>query len=133
MKSSLLYFLLVVIPVVVVLKVLQAGEHISGLVVTAPAASGGAPSSIPQVSLLIAQIALIIGFSRLLGSWFRKLHQPQVIGEMIAGVMLGPSLLGWIFPRVSAVLFPDASIGFLSGLSQVGLILFMFLVGLQLD
>jgi Kef-type K+ transport system membrane component KefB len=133
MKASLLYVLLVVIPVIVVLKVLQAGEHLSGVVITAPAGSRGAPASLPEVALLIAQIAVIIGFSRLLGSWFRKLHQPQVIGEMIAGVMLGPSLLGWIFPRVSSALFPDASIGLLNGLSQVGLIFFMFLVGLQLD
>jgi hypothetical protein len=133
MKAALVYILLVLAPVAVVLKVLQAGEHLSGMAVSAQAASGPAPSSLPQIALLMAQIAVIIGFSRLLGSWFGKLRQPQVIGEMIAGVMLGPSLLGWIFPRVSAVLFPDSSIGLLNGLSQVGLIFFMFLVGLQLD
>src|SRR5262245_33498811 len=83
--------------------------------------------------LLIAQIGVILIVARLAGWLFRKLHQPRVIGEMVAGIMLGPSLLGWVAPGASAALFPAASMGYLNALSQVGLLLFMFLVGLELD
>lgn len=82
---------------------------------------------------LIIQIGVILFVARLVGWGFRKIHQPQVMGEMIAGIMLGPSLLGWLAPGVSAALFPPASLGFLNALSQIGLLLFMFLVGLEFD
>jgi Kef-type K+ transport system membrane component KefB len=52
---------------------------------------------------------------------------------MFAGILLGPSLLGWVAPQVSAYLFPASSLGFLSALSQVGVIVFMFLVGLGIN
>ncbi|MBI1762351.1 MAG: cation:proton antiporter [Acidobacteria bacterium] len=83
--------------------------------------------------LLLAQIAIILSAARLLGWLFRKLHQPRVIGEMLAGILLGPSLLGWAAPNLSAALFPAASLPALSALSQLGLLLFMFLIGLELD
>lgn len=87
----------------------------------------------PSFSLLIVQIGTILVVARLVGWLFRKLHQPRVIGEMVAGILLGPSLMGWVAPQVSASLFPPDSLGHLSLLSQVGLLLFMFLVGLELD
>ena len=83
--------------------------------------------------LLILQIGTILIVARLVGWLFGKLHQPRVIGEMVAGIMLGPSLLGWLAPGLSAALFPPDSLGYLNALSQVGLLLFMFLVGLELD
>src|SRR5881394_507718 len=55
------------------------------------------------------------------------------MGEMVAGILLGPSLLGWLSPGISAALFPPASLGFLNSLSQIGLLLFMFLVGAELN
>jgi Kef-type K+ transport system membrane component KefB len=63
---------------------------------------------------------------------FKKIHQPQVIGEMAAGILLGPSLLGWVAPDLSAHLFPAGSLGYLNALSQIGLVLFMFVVGVSL-
>ena len=86
----------------------------------------------PDMLLLIMQIAVILVTARLVGRVFRRIHQPQVIGEMATGILLGPSLLGWVAPGVSATLFPAASLGFLSMLSQIGLVIFMFLVGLEL-
>ena len=83
--------------------------------------------------LLLAQIAVILIVARLMGWLFRKLHQPRVIGEMVAGILLGPSLLGWAAPTVFAALFPPESLGSLNSLSQIGLLLFMFLIGLELD
>ncbi len=85
------------------------------------------------ILLLIIQIAVIIITSRVIGLAFRKIHQPQVVGEMVAGIILGPSVLGWLAPHVSAFIFPAASLKFLNTLSQLGLLLFMFIVGLELD
>src|SRR5215471_8867056 len=83
--------------------------------------------------LLILQIGIILITARLIGSLFRKFHQPRVVGEMFAGILLGPSLLGWVAPQASAYLFPASSLGFLNALSQVGVIVFMFLVGLGIN
>lgn len=87
----------------------------------------------PSPLLLLAQIAIILFCARVLGRALGLIGQPKVVGEMVAGLMLGPSLLGWIAPSVSATLFPAASLGFLNALSQIGLLFFMFLVGLELD
>jgi Kef-type K+ transport system membrane component KefB len=86
-----------------------------------------------SLTLLLVQIVVILVVSRLMGMLFRRIHQPHVIGEMVAGIMLGPSLLGWLAPGLSAQLFPPESLEYLNVLSQIGLILFMFLVGLELD
>lgn len=83
--------------------------------------------------VLTLQIAVILGAARLLGAGFRSVGQPQVIGEMVAGLLLGPSLLGWAAPSASAALFPAAGLPFLEALSEIGIVLFMFLIGLELD
>lgn len=82
---------------------------------------------------LVLQIAVILAAARVVGFLFQKIQQPQVMGEMVAGILLGPSLLGWVAPGVSAALFPPASLGYLNALSQVGLVVFMFVVGLALN
>ena len=85
------------------------------------------------LALLLAQIVTIIFVARLFGWICMKMKQPSVIGEMIAGIVLGPSLLGLYFPEFSAFLFPKESLGNLQFLSQIGLILFMYIVGMELD
>jgi len=85
------------------------------------------------VALILAQVVTIIFVSRIFGFIFGKIHQPTVIGEIIAGIALGPSLLGILFPDFSLALFPVNSLVNLSLISQVGLVLFMFMVGMELD
>lgn len=85
------------------------------------------------LAILLAQIVTIIFVARFFGWVFKKIGQPTVIGEIIAGIVLGPSLIGMYFPEFSATLFPTQSLGNLQFLSQIGLILFMFVIGMELD
>src|SRR4051812_34036789 len=85
------------------------------------------------ILVLLLQLALILALSRLMGWLFGYFRQPQVMGEMIAGIMLGPSVFGWIAPDFSQQIFPPESVPYLSVLSQIGVIFFLFLVGLELD
>ncbi len=83
--------------------------------------------------LFIAQALLIVCAARLVGLVAKRLRQPMVIAEIVAGIALGPSLLGWLFPEFSAAVFPKSALGTLNLMSQVGLLFFMFLVGLEFD
>ena len=83
--------------------------------------------------LFVVQAVLVIVTSRVLGATARRFGQPLVIAEIAAGILLGPSFLGWLLPGVEAAIFPAKSMQLLGLLSQIGLILFMFLVGLEFD
>src|SRR6188472_2344966 len=84
------------------------------------------------VSVLLA-MAVIMVTARVVGALFAKLNQPAVIGEVVGGILLGPSLLGRIAPDLQASLLrPDAT-PLLGVIAQLGVILYMFLVGLELD
>ena len=85
------------------------------------------------LAVLLLQIIVIIACARLFGFLFKKIGQPAVIGEIVAGIVLGPSIVGAYFPEISHFLFPAASLSTLSFLSQIGLILFMFIIGMELD
>ena len=85
------------------------------------------------LAILLAQILTIILVARFFGWFFKKIGQPTVIGEILAGILLGPSLVGLYFPEFSHALFPKESLGNLQFLSQIGLILFMFVIGMELD
>lgn len=85
------------------------------------------------LAILLLQIITIIIVARFFGWVFRKIGQPTVIGEIVAGIFLGPSLVGLYFPEYSGMLFPKESLGNLQFLSQIGLILFMFVIGMELD
>lgn len=85
------------------------------------------------LAILLLQIIAIIITARVFGFICKKIKQPTVIGEMVAGIVLGPSIVGTYMPEVSGFLFPEASKPNLQFLSQIGLILFMFVVGMELD
>jgi len=118
-----------------------AALRVLGETLRAPAPSSstavfGAPHGPENVSTLphvLLALALIIVAARGMGALFRRVRQPPVIGEMIAGILLGPSLLGRFAPDASAFLFPPSVTPLLGIIAQVGVVLFMFLVGLELD
>ena len=85
------------------------------------------------IGILLLQIIAILIVCRIFGWLFLKIGQPTVIGEIVAGIVLGPSVLGNLLPDVSAFLFPPESLWNITILSQFGLILFMFAIGMELD
>ncbi|MCC6234338.1 MAG: cation:proton antiporter [Verrucomicrobiales bacterium] len=88
--------------------------------------------SAPELSVaFFLQMAVILGTCRLVGLAARRIGQPQVVGEMIAGVLLGPSLLGLFLPELQAALFPKDSLKVLYVGAQLGVGLYMFLVGTE--
>lgn len=108
--------------------------------VAAPLAGAGTEAAAPPVRAaddtllhVLLALAVVIVAARLLGALFARLHQPPVIGEVLAGLLLGPSLLGRVAPAAYGFLLPAQISPYLGVLSQVGVILYMFLVGLELD
>jgi Kef-type K+ transport system membrane component KefB len=118
---------------------LWIGSAGSGLVAPPPGAGvvqfGEAAAKTESHTLLHVLVALLVVIlaSRALGAVFRYVNQPPVIGEVVAGILLGPSLLGRVAPEVSAYILPTTVAPYLSVVAQVGVILYMFLVGLALD
>ncbi len=82
---------------------------------------------------LLTALTAVVLLGRLLGRLFAALGQPPVIGEVVAGIVLGPSLLGWIAPSLYAFVLPPAVMPSLSVLANLGVVLYMFLVGLELN
>jgi Kef-type K+ transport system membrane component KefB len=85
------------------------------------------------LSVLLLQIIVIIVVAGLFGGLFRRLGQPPVMGEMVAGIVMGPSVLGLFFPEAMSFIFPQSSLETLRSLSQIGVVLFMFVVGMELN
>jgi Kef-type K+ transport system membrane component KefB len=86
-----------------------------------------------SIAILLLQIVAILFIARIFGYLFVKIGQPSVIGEIVAGIFLGPSVLARFFPGVSSFLFSPESLGNINILSQIGLIFFMFVIGMELD
>lgn len=85
------------------------------------------------IPLVLLDVAIVVVAARLAGHLFRRLGQPAVIGEIAAGIALGPTLLGLLPGDLDTVLFPPEVRGHLSVIAQLGLALFMFIVGLEID
>lgn len=101
--------------------------------VAARAASGATPAGSEVLLHVLLALVVVIIAARVCGALVKRLRQPPVMGEVLAGILLGPSLLGHVSPTAMSYLLPPSVAPFLSVLAQVGVILFMFLVGLELD
>ncbi|WP_152566729.1 cation:proton antiporter domain-containing protein [Porphyromonas crevioricanis] len=92
-----------------------------------------AEHTISPIGLLLLQIIVILSVARFVGWIFNRIGQPTVIGEILSGIILGPSLLGAVWPEAFQFLFPEHSLGSIGLLSEIGLILFMFAIGMELS
>src|SRR5689334_21609854 len=117
------YLAMVVVPVVVAFFLLRSSPDGGA---TATGHPGGAPD--PVAKLLFA-LPVIFLACRLLSALARRLAQPTVIGEIFAGILLGPSFLGWVWPAAYHWIFPDYLASTINTFAQIGLVIFMFLVG----
>ena len=134
-SASVLYTLMLAAAVVLFLLVRSYGEALS------PSATEGAPTATateaPAHSAILLHVLLalvvVIACGQLLGKLFAWLEQPPVIGEVLAGILLGPSLLGHIWPSGYEYLLPQEVAPYLGLIAQIGIILYMFTVGLELD
>jgi Kef-type K+ transport system membrane component KefB len=144
-KYLLSYIIALLLGLLAVYWILNAGKQLESTVFTPHPVNHSLQGYIAEIksvfgetlrldlSILIIQIITILGVSRAIGLLFARIGQPTVIGEILAGIILGPSLLGSWQPDLFQYLFPPASLPNLKFLSQIGLILFMFVVGMELD
>ena len=136
-REVLIYGLLLSVSVLIYLLIRAHGERLP-LPTRAPAQLGyvagpaGGHDAYVMLHILVA-LAVVIALTRAGAMLFRFLHQPAVVGEIIAGIILGPSLLGSVWPAAFAYLLPPMVAPFLDVLAQLGIMLYMFLVGLELD
>ncbi len=138
-RNYLPYLLLLLVFVAGVWLILVAGSRLNPAnpmaTTPAPVSTTGAlwENFRSPLSILLTQIIVILILAGLFRRLFRTIGQPPVMGEMIAGIVLGPSVLGLLFPQAMAFLFPAPSLETLRLLSQIGVVLFMFIVGMELD
>src|SRR5215203_515664 len=83
--------------------------------------------------LFFLQLAVILFAVRMVGALARKIGQPAVVGEMVAGILLGPSLLGWTLPNIQGHLLPAASKPIIYVVCQIGIVMYMFVVGAEFE
>jgi Kef-type K+ transport system membrane component KefB len=82
---------------------------------------------------VLPALVVVLVAARVVDAIFRTLHQPQVMGEVVAGILLGPSFFGWLAPGLASQVLSVSVAPYLAVISQVGVVLYMFLVGLELD
>jgi Kef-type K+ transport system membrane component KefB/nucleotide-binding universal stress UspA family protein len=98
-------------------------------------AGNGASGSGKSEALLVAQVLLLLVVGRVLGEGMQRIGQPALMGTLLAGIILGPSLFGWLWPSVQHFLFPkdEAQKGMIDGLSQIGILMLLLLTGMETD
>jgi Kef-type K+ transport system membrane component KefB/nucleotide-binding universal stress UspA family protein len=118
---------LAVAAILIATAAFAAAEKTSGGAGNAPAGAGEA--------ILVAQIALLLLIGRGLGEIMQRLGQPSVVGQLLAGLILGPSLFGWVWPGAHGVIFPESATqkNLIAGLSNVGVMLLLLLTGMETD
>ncbi|HLM23952.1 MAG TPA: cation:proton antiporter [Pyrinomonadaceae bacterium] len=140
-RHYLPYFIMLLVFVGGVWLILASGSRLepANAIAAAPASAPPSPAGVlwgnfrTSLSILLTQIIVILIIAGLFRRLFRAIHQPPVMGEMIAGIVLGPSVLGLIYPDALSFLFPASSLETLRLLSQIGVVLFMFIVGMELN
>ena len=138
-KKHLKLYLLITLPLLAAIiflllkgKQLESSSLVSEIK-TATSQNHFVESAKHPLAIMLLQIIVILSVARVVGYIFSRIGQQSVIGEITAGIILGPSLLGWLMPGAFNFLFPASSLPNLQLLSQIGFVLFMFIIGMELD
>ena len=112
-----------------------AHQTATGAAAHGQAAGNGASGSGRAEGLLVAEVLLLLVVGRLLGEAMQRFGQPALMGQLLAGIVLGPSLFGWLWPQAQTFLFPSdpAQKGMIDGLSQIGILMLLLLTGMETD
>jgi Kef-type K+ transport system membrane component KefB/nucleotide-binding universal stress UspA family protein len=99
------------------------------------AAGNGSSGTGRAEGILVAEVLLLIIVGRLLGEGMQRIGQPALMGQLLAGIILGPSLFGWVWPQAQQFIFPhdEAQKGMIDGLSQIGILMLLLLTGMETD
>jgi Kef-type K+ transport system membrane component KefB/nucleotide-binding universal stress UspA family protein len=99
------------------------------------AAGNGSSGTGKAEGILVAEILLLLVVGRVLGEGMQRIGQPALMGALLAGILLGPSLFGWVWPQAQHFIFPrdDAQKGMIDGLSQAGILMLLLLTGMETD
>jgi len=127
------YLVMMVASIAIYYSIHLKGQAQFGVVQAVSQDGSAAQGKIDYLLHVLLALFVVIVTARAVGSIFRWLHQPAVIGEVIGGILLGPSFLGKNFPEVQAFLLPSSAQPFLGVIAQLGVIFYMFVVGLELD
>ena len=98
-------------------------------------AGNGSSGTGKAEGLLVAEILLLLVVGRVLGEGMQRIGQPALMGTLLAGIILGPSLFGWVWPEAQHFIFPksEAQRGMIDGLSQIGILMLLLLTGMETD
>jgi Kef-type K+ transport system membrane component KefB len=133
-RIALGYALMLAISIALIVGVLAWGSRMSpAAAVAKPAPAAGTGHQLDALYHVLLCLVLILLLGRWMGKLCLNLGQPRVIGEMIAGIMLGPSLLGYFWPAATAFILPEHAAPSLKIIAQIGVVLYMFLIGLELN
>lgn len=132
-RTFLVYFVMMVISVGAFWLINEQGKKLVDPLAIANHASGAAHEQIHGLLHILLALAVVIIMARAMGSLFGLFHQPPVIGEVVGGILLGPSFLGRLSPALYEFVLPQSSAPFLGVIAQLGVIFYMFVVGLELD
>ena len=139
-RTHLKLYLLIIVPfLALIITLLFLGKTLQPSAFTteikdSQAVSGNIMESFNHpLTILLMQMLVVLGVAKIIGYLFQRIGQQAVMGEILAGIVLGPSLFGWLMPESFQFLFPANSLANLHLLSQIGLVLFMFVIGMELD
>ncbi|HEU4349478.1 MAG TPA: cation:proton antiporter, partial [Actinoplanes sp.] len=127
-RTVIVYLGLVVVPVVIAVTLLVIRSR-SGAGAPVP----GDEAADHALARLLLAISVVVGACKLTGLLAVRLGQPAVIGEITSGILLGPSVLGAVAPGLADTLVPPSTLPQISALAQIGVVLFVFLAGTEID
>lgn len=129
------YVLLAVLPILAGIVLVNSAPTVpgTGLAAAASAHAGWIAHLDTPFAKFLMQLVLVLACAKAAGALMRQVGQPAVIGEMLAGILLGPSLFGWLLPQAHGWIFPPDSLSGLGLVSQLGVLVFMFAAGAEFD